>query len=160
MKHLKIVGLVLGVLLLVGIVVAPIGPLPGFFIGGTAAAPPAQWPATDDVHEIRLRVGGSIPRVVIIWVVEYDGELHVVGSRDSGWVSMLGEGGPVEMRLGDQTYPLSAVRVTEGFDDVLQAYVAKYTADYPDIVAGFPSAEAAGDSVRVFRLERGASGSD
>lgn len=154
MKALKIGVLMLGLVVPVLIAIAPIGPLPGLFIGGTSATAPAQWPDTTAVDEVRLRVPGVLPRVVVIWVVESAGELHVVGARDSGWVSMLGEGGPVEMRLGDSTYPLRAVAIHEGFEAVLTAYVDKYREEYPDIIAGFPSVEEARTQVSVFRLER------
>jgi len=154
MKVLKIALLVVVVLLVVLVIAAPIGPVPGFFIGGTPTAAPASWPDTSDVHEIRLRVPGSPPRVVIIWVVDYQDALYVVGAKDSGWVSMLGPGGPVEMRLGDHTYALTATPVLDGWQNVLEAYVDKYRPDYPDIVAGFPSMEEAEGKIAVFRLNR------
>ena len=81
-------------------------------------------------------------------------ELHVVGSADGGWVARLGEGKPVQMRLGDQTYALRAERKREGLRDILTAYVDKYKADYPDIVAGFPSFEEGQDQFAVFTLNR------
>jgi hypothetical protein len=158
-KALKIGLAVIGILVLVGVAVAPIGPVPGFFIGGSAAEAPGQWPDTHDVDEIRLRVPGVLPRVVIIWVVESAGELYVVGARDSGWVSMLGEGGPVEMRLGESTYRLRAVAVREGWEALLTAYVDKYRPRYPDIVAGFPKPDEASSQVTVFKLERPADSS-
>jgi hypothetical protein len=98
-----------------------------------------------------LRVPGTVPRVVIIWVVEHGGELHVVGSKDSGWVAMIGAESPVEMRLGDNTYALQAAVVAEGWQPILEAYVAKYQEDYPDLVAGFPSVDEAKGLVAVFR---------
>lgn len=154
MKTLKIcVAAVLAALVVVAFV-APIGPLPGFFIGGEQTAPPTSWPDTSAVHEIRLKVPGALPRVVTIWVVDHEGELHVVGSRDSGWVKMVGQGTPVEMRLGDRTYALNAIPVTEGWQPVLEAYVAKYEPDYPEIIAGFPSVAEAEGSVAVYRLDR------
>ena len=156
MKALKIGLAVIGIVLLIGLVITPIGPLPGFFIGGKMTEFPAQWPQTRDVDEIRLRVPGFLPRVVIIWVIDSAGELYVVGSRDSGWVRILGEGAPVEMRLGESTYPLRAVAVREGWEAVLTAYVDKYRQDYPEIIAGFPSIEEARSQVSVFRLERNA----
>ena len=154
MKYLRIAGVLLVVLLVIGVLMAPIGPVPGFFIGGTTATAPATWPDTSSVHEIRLKVPGILPRTVIIWVVDYKGDLHVVGSRDSGWVSRIGAGSPVELRLGDSTYALRAVPVDAEYDSVLEAYIAKYKADYPDIIAGFPAIADARDSVGVFRLER------
>lgn len=154
MKALKIVLPLVLALVFVLALVAPIGPMPGLFIGGTPTKAPEQWGDTSNVHEIRLKVPGTLPRVVIIWVVEHGGELHVVGSKESRWVSMIGASSPVEMRLGDTTYALNASMVTEGWQEILEAYVAKYRADYPDIVAGFPSVEEAGESVAVFRLDR------
>lgn len=154
MKSLKISLLVIAVVLIVLVFAAPIGPLPGFFIGGSPAAAPASWPDTSAVHEIRLRVPGTPPRVVIIWVIDHQDELYVVGAKGSGWVTKLGQGGPVEMRLGDDTYALTAAPVIEGWEGILDAYVEKYRPDYPDIVAGFPSVEEAEDQVVVFRLDR------
>ena len=154
MKVLKIILASIPVLLLVLVLVAPIGPLPGLFIGGTSAKSPEKWGDTSNTDEIMLRVPGTVPRVVIIWVVEHGGELHVVGSRESGWVAMIGAESSVEMRLGDNTYALQATVVTEGWQPILEAYVAKYQADYPDIVAGFPSVDEAKDLVTVFRLNR------
>jgi hypothetical protein len=154
MKVLKVILASIPVLLLVLALVAPLGPIPGLFIGGTSAKAPEKWGDTSNADEIMLRVPGTVPRVVIIWVVEHGGELHVVGSRESGWVAMIGAESPVEMRLGDNTYALQATVVTEGWQPILEAYVAKYKADYPDIVADFPSIDEAKDLVAVFRLNR------
>ncbi|MCP5065827.1 MAG: hypothetical protein GY946_04610 [bacterium] len=154
MKAVKITLSALIALLLVLALIAPIGPMPGLFIGGTSAEAPEHWGDTSSEHEIMLRVPGVPPRVVIIWVVEYAGELHVVGSKDSGWVTMIGAGSPVEMRLGDHTYALEASAVTEGWKSILEAYVAKYQPHYPDLIAEFPSIEEAEGLVAVFRLNR------
>ena len=153
MKILKVVIAVALSALVVVALVAPIGPVPGFFIGGEQAAPPASWPDTSGVHEIRLKVPGTLPRVVTIWVIDHEGELHVVGRRDSGWVKMIGQGTRVEMRLGDRAYSLNATPLTEGWQAVLEAYVAKYKPDYPEIIAGMPPVDEAQDRV-VFRLSR------
>ena len=154
MKILKIILLVVVIALLVVAMIAPLGPLPGFFIGGTATAAPNTWPDTSQTHEIKLKVNGTLPRVVIIWVIEHDNELYVVGSKDSGWVSMLGNGAPVEMRLEDNTYSLNAEPVNDNWQAVLAAYVAKYRPDYPEIVDGFPPIEEAAGQIGVFRLAR------
>ena len=155
MKVLKIALPALLGLALVAVLAGPIGPLPGVFIGGSSTPAPEAWGDIADVDEIRLKVPGTPPRVVIIWVIEHEGELHVVGSRDSGWVRRIGAGGPVEMRVEDATYSLSASPVTEGWREVLEAYVAKYEEDYPEIIAGFPTVEEAEGTVAVFRLSRG-----
>lgn len=154
MKIAKILAVVLVVLLPVIAVLAPIGPLPGFFIGGTEVSPPAIWGETRGIHEVKLKVPGTLPRVVIIWVIQYEGDLFVVGNRTSGWVKMLGQGGPVLLRLEDQTYGLTATQLTTGWQPVLQAYVDKYRADYPDIVNGFPDVEEAAETIAVYRLAR------
>ncbi len=154
MRWLKIALPAALVLAAILVVVGPIGPMPGLFIGGTSMQTPEEWGDTSEVDEIMLRVPGLLPRVVIIWVIDHGGALHVVGSKDSGWVKMIGSGSPVQMRIGDSTYSLKASPVAEGWQPILEAYVAKYEADYPDIVAGFPSMDEAADLVAVFRLDR------
>lgn len=154
MRWLKIGLVAIAVLLLIAVLVAPIGPVPGLFIGGTTTPAPETWPDTSNVDEIRLKVPGVLPRVVILWVIEHGDELHVVGSQDSGWVQRIGTGSPVELRIEDRTYALEAAPITEDWQPILEAYIAKYEANYPDIVAGFPSIEEAADLVAVFRLER------
>ena len=154
MNIAKYLGMAVGALLVIVVFAAPIGPLPGFFIGGTATAAPADWPDTSNTDEITLKVSGGIPRVVIIWVIEHNEELYVVGAKGSGWVSKIGTGSAVEMRLGDNTYPLQAVPVAQGWEPIMQAYIDKYEPDYPDIVADFPPAEEAGKANKVFKLSR------
>lgn len=154
MKIAQYVGIGVLVLLVIVAIAAPIGPLPGFFIGGTTTAAPTDWPDTANTDEIILKVPGGIPRVVIIWVIEHQDELYVVGAKGSGWVDKIGSTSPVEMRLGERTYSLTATAVQQGWEPIMQAYIDKYQPDYPDIVAGFPSIEEAQDSIGVFRLDR------
>ena len=133
--------------------VTPIGPMPGFFIGGQPTPVPKAWPDTSKVDEILLKVPGILPRVVIIWVVQVDSALYVVGSRSSGWVQRIADGANVEMRLSGNTYALAAVPIRQELERVVNAYKNKYRADYPDIVAGFPTLEEAGDQFGVYRLD-------
>ena len=132
---------------------APIGPMPGFFIGGQPMPVPKAWPDTSMVDEILLKVPGILPRVVIIWVVQVDSALYVVGSRSSGWVQRIADGANVEMRLSGNTYALAAVPIKQELELVVGAYKNKYRGDYPDIVAGFPTLEEAGNQFGVFRLD-------
>jgi hypothetical protein len=70
MKVFKI-SLVVVLALLVGLaIMAPIGPLPGLFIGGQPAAAVAQWSDTSMVHEIKLRVPGTLWQDVLNAYVE------------------------------------------------------------------------------------------
>ena len=133
----------------------PIGPVPGFFIGGTVSDVPDSWGDTSSIHEIKLKVNsGGLPRVVIIWVVQVDESLFILGSRESGWVGMLGQGGPVQMRMGDNTYAMNASPVTTDWQTVFEAYKNKYRSDYPDIVGGLPASEEAMGGMGVFKLTK------
>ena len=152
MKLLKILAPLCLVLFVALVFVAPVGPLPGILIGGTPSEVPGSWGETSGIHEITLEVPGPLPRVVIIWVVQLRGDLYIVGSRDSGWVSMLGEGGPVRMRMEDNTYSLNATLLDTGWERAMEAYLAKYRPGYPEIVDGFPSLDDAAGSFSVFRL--------
>jgi hypothetical protein len=151
-KILKNVLPALLILLVIFAWMAPIGPMPGFFIGGNAASVPDSWSDTSAIHEIQLEVIGTLPRVVIVWVIQVDGLLHVVGAKGSVWVSLLGQGAPIRMRMGDNTYSMHASLLTSDWEPVLLAYQDKYRADYPDIVNGFPSIEEAAETVAVYRL--------
>ncbi len=113
---------------------APIGMMPGFFIGGSLKPAPAIWEDTSAIDEVHLKVGGVIPRVVIIWIVQVDGELYVTGAKDSGWVTQLGEDSDAELRIGDNTYPVVAERQNEKLHELINALYDKYRPNYPNIV--------------------------
>lgn len=154
MTFVKIgVGLLV-VILAILVVMAPLGPMPGLFIGGSPAEAPPVWRETDSVHEIQLQVPGILPRVVNLWVIEFKDELHVFGDRSSTWVSMIGKGRAVKMRLEGSTYSLAAVPVDEDWQPIYQAYLDKYRPDYPDLVSGFPSMDEAYGMGAIFRLSR------
>ena len=93
--------------------------MPGFFIGGQPRPVPKAWPDTSKVDEILLKVPGTLPRVVIIWVVQVDSALYVVGSRSSGWVQRIADGANVEMRLSGNTYALTAVPIQQELERVV-----------------------------------------
>ena len=155
MKFLKI-SIPVFLLFLTGVaIMAPIGPLPGFFIHGTPTEVPTSWPDTSDEHKILLQVDGVLPRVVIIWVVDYENDLYVFGGTTSGWVQLIGESAPVKMRLDNSTFDLIAERVTDDLVAITTAYRDKYRADYPEIIeSGDLDVNKADESFRVFRLER------
>ncbi len=153
----KILGYGTGALVLIAgilVVLAPIGPVRGFFIGGVETEAPAVWPDTSGIDEVRLRIEDDLPRVVIIWVVQRNNELYVVGANDSGWVSAIGYDSPIDLRIDDSTYQLYATRVIEGQLPILEAYQAKYRQDYPDIVAGMGPPEAMIEGAAVYHLAR------
>lgn len=145
---------VIAALLVVGVLLAPIGPVPGFLIGGEPSGVPTEWGDTNDIHEVELEVAtGLFPHVVIIWMVKVEGDLHVVGSKGSGWVDRIGQRSPVRLKMQGKTYSLDAAVVAEDRrQTVLEAYRAKYEPDYPQIFDDFPSIEEARDTVGVFRL--------
>ena len=102
-----------------------------------------------------MKVPGRVPRVVIIWVIDYAGELYVMGMKGGGWTGRIGDGAPVELRIGDRTYALHATPVEQGAAPIFEAYKAKYEPDYPDLVARLPSVEEAPEVAALFRLDRG-----
>ncbi|MBS24968.1 MAG: hypothetical protein CMQ28_04935 [Gammaproteobacteria bacterium] len=153
MKYLKIVLGVVVIALAVVVLSLPITTTPGVFIFGNPSVAPENWSDTSSILETKVRVPGIIPRVVIIWFVEIDNDFYIVGENDSGWISMLGNGGPIHMRIEDSTYPLLATIVSSGIDEILQAWKVKYIKDYPDFfntsaVVGFL------DDSSVYRLTR------
>ncbi len=158
MRIVRVVAAVLVALALVVLFAAPIGPLPGVFIGGTETPPPATWEDTSGIDEIRLKAPGAIPRVVIIWVIDFESELYVLGMKTSGWVERIGDGAPVDVRIDDRTYAVRATPVEARAEEIYAAYIAKYEPNYPDLVASLPSVEEGRDLATIFRLDRGDAG--
>ena len=136
---------------------APLGSVPGIFIGGTETDVPEHWGNTSATEEILLEVPGIPPRVVIIWVVQVRDDLYVSGANESGWVKMLGAGGPVRVRMGDNTFSLQASTVTAGWQDILEASRNKYRVnfDFAELIDRWPPIEESAGLTTVFRLTRG-----
>ena len=59
----------------------------------------------------------------------------------------------MKVKLGDKRYSLQAIEMKDRGGEILSAYKAKYEADHPDIIAGFPAVEEMGKAMRVFRLQ-------
>ena len=148
---------IISVVILIGAILmwlAPIAMMPGFFIGGSTTPAPSTWEDTSAIDEVRLKVKGAIPRVVIIWIVQVDGELYVTGAKDSGWVTRLGDGGDAELRIGDNTYPVVAERQTENLDELIGAWYDKYRPNYPNIVGDMSEVSTEPRSYAIFKLAR------
>lgn len=132
---------------------APIGPVPGLLIGGNAAPPPPQWSRVELPQQVQIQAAdGGLSRVVNIWIVEHDNALYVLGARDGGWVKATQEAGRVNLRLGDNTYALSATPVESVDEAIFDEYTERYAADYPEIVAGMPRGAELAETGVVFRL--------
>ena len=134
---IALIVLVLGVAL-----AAPIGPMPGIRLGGSPASAPAQWSSLDLPEEVRLATSaGMLPHVVIIWVVESDNRLYVIGAPDSTWVEGATRSADVRLRIADNVYDMRATRIESGRQDIFQMYIDRYKDNYPDIIASFPPIE-------------------
>ena len=149
----KIIVLITFLVLLV-LYLLPIAVVPGFFIGGTDKQIPAEWGDTSSIDEVRLKAEGLIPRVVIIWIVQVNGELYVSGGKDSGWVTRLLENDNAHLRIGDNTYSVTAERQTEKLDELMRAWYDKYQPNYPEIVGQMREVSANPRPYEVFRLAR------
>ncbi len=134
-------------------IAAPIGPMPGFRIGGDAAEPPDSWRGAELPDNILFGTyDGLFPYVVTIWVVESGGNLYVVGDPASTWVEKATSSGDVRVRINDSVYDMQATRLPPGRADVLQAYIDRYQADYPEIIDGFPPLEEFAQGSALFQL--------
>ena len=153
MKLVKITSVIL-ILSLIGVLVfAPLGPMPGIWISGSEQPVPETWGETRDIKEIQLQVGdGFFGRTVIIWMVQYEGNLFITGQKDSGWVSGIGASSPVTMKMNGNLYALTATALSENQVPVLTAWQKKYTPLYPQMMAEFPAPEEALATAVVYEL--------
>ena len=144
---------VLAVAILIAAIAAPIGPMPGLRIGGTPAEAPESWAGTELPDNILFGTkDGALPYVVTIWVVETGGRLYVVGDPASTWVEKATNSPDVQVRINDAVYDMTAARMPPGRVDVLQAYVDRYQADYPEIIDGLPPVPELAEGSALFQL--------
>lgn len=146
------------VALIIAVAAAPIGPMPGILISGTATKVPNAWGDTQSIEEIQLQIGeGPIGRTVIIWTVQIDGDLYVTGQKDAGWTGGIGPGGPggpVRIQMAGNLYELTATLLADGQVNVLEAWQAKYVKYNPDLADQFqPPVEAISTAV-VYELAK------
>ena len=142
----------LAVLVVILVLTAPIGPMPGIRLGGSPATVPESWSSVALPDEVKLATkSGLFPHVVIIWVVALDDRLYLVGAPDSTWVENATRSPQVQLRMGDDVYNLTATRV-DGRVEVLQSYIDRYREDYPDIIASFPPMEEFAAGAALFEL--------
>jgi hypothetical protein len=152
---LKIVLIVLLVVVLGAAIAAPIGPMPGFRIGGNDADAPEQWSSIDIPGEVRLAsYSGLLPHVVIIWIVESDNRLYVIGDPASAWVEGATNAPDVRLRMGDNTYDMRATRLQPGPQEIFLKYINRYKDDYPEIIDSFPPPEEFATGAALFELTR------
>ena len=155
MRILKWGSMILLVGFIIALIAAPIGPMPGIFISGTASDVPDSWGDTSSIVEIDLQVGeGPLGRTVTVWTVQVDGDLYVTGQKDSGWVSGIAPGGPVRLQMDGKLYDLTAETETKDAVNVLSAWQEKYTIHYPDMMGQFPEPEKALSTAVVYKLKK------
>ena len=152
-RWLTYVLIALIVLLLGVALVAPIGDMPGIRLGGSPATAPAQWSSVDLPEEVLLSTSaGVLPHVVILWVVESDDRLYLIGDPASTWVEGATRSPDVRLRIGDNVYGMRAARITSGRQDIFQMYIDRYKDNYPEIIASFPPIEQFAQGGALFEL--------
>ncbi|MDP6375914.1 MAG: DUF2255 family protein [Pseudomonadales bacterium] len=134
---------------------APIGPMPGIRLGGNSATAPARWSSATLPEEVHLATyAGTLPHVVIIWVVETDNRLYVIGAPDSTWVEGATRSPDVRLRIDENVYDMRATRIESSRQDVFQAAIDRYKDNYPEIIAGFPPIAEFSQGAALFELSR------
>jgi hypothetical protein len=152
---LKIILIILLIVALGAAIAAPIGPMPGFRIGGNDAEAPDDWSSLELPNEVLLaNYAGALPHVVIIWVVEDSNRLYVIGAPDSTWVEGTTKAPDVRLRIRDNTYNMRATRLQPGPQEIFLKYINRYKDDYPEIIASFPPPEEFASSAVAFELTR------
>ena len=146
--------LVAVIVLVVGVALAaPIGPMPGIRLGGSPATAPTQWSSVDLPEEVLLSTSaGVLPHVVILWVVESDDRLYLIGDPAGTWVEGATRSPDVRLRIGDNVYDMRAARITSGRQDIFQMYIDRYKDNYPEIIASFPPIEQFAQGGALFEL--------
>ncbi|MCG8587697.1 MAG: hypothetical protein MJE66_00210 [Proteobacteria bacterium] len=108
------------------------GPLlvfPGGELEGNPAAAPSDWDFAREISTVQLETHPEEPYSVNIWATGMDGFLYIhAGANRAAWVEHIEVDPAVRVRIEEQIYPLSAVRVEDAgeFARFADAYEAKY----------------------------------
>lgn len=152
-RWLTYVLIALVALLIIVALTAPLGPMPGIRLGGSPATAPLHFAQEDLPEEVRLATyDGMLPYVVIIWVVESDGRLYVIGAPESTWVARATRAPDVRLRIGDNAYDMRARRLEPGRQEIFQRYIDRYQDGYPEIIASFPPLAEFAQGAAAFEL--------
>jgi hypothetical protein len=116
--------------LLLTIACSPIGPLPGGELSGTVQVTPENWAAAQKLQIVQIETRPTNPYSINIWAVSDKTNFYIGsgGGEDSAWVGHLAQDPSVRLRLGDEIYLLTAVRVIDATEQarVSTLYAEKY----------------------------------
>ena len=107
----------------------PLVMIPGGELRGPVLPAPADWGFSDEVDTMQLETRPSDPYSVNVWGVGLGPAFYIAsGDADSRWASYIAEDSRVRVRVGDDIYELSAIRVIDEseLDAYLDAVQRKY----------------------------------
>ena len=136
MKVLRILGGVLGVLLVVvaaayALRTNPVGPVAGRGLTGEAAAYPPDWSFSDAHMTIAVEVRPDDPHSITTICFVHEGALYVPaqGGSDKQWTHIVSEDPRVRLKIGERIYSARADRVPDlDFDEFAASAQQKYSA--------------------------------
>ena len=154
MKYLKILGAVLGALIVLAGVLYPFRRDPiamgaGKELTGPEVAYPADWSFSDAYSFIAVEVRPDDPHSVTTICFVHEGVLHVPAANggEKEWPSMVLDDPRVRVKIGDSIYPGRAVRViTDDQTPYLASAMKKYSERAGD-------AEEPPPDIWLFRIE-------
>ena len=145
MKAMKVVGAIIGCLILLLVVLrftgfepkdCPNGATlacraPGLWLRGEAVTTPVtDWSFTDNVQAIKIQTQTPIllPYSVSAWCAVYNGNLYVTSNRGKRWVENIVRDPHVRVKIGDKVFDRDFVMVDDPAEKaaVLQAKGKKY----------------------------------
>jgi len=98
--------------------------------------PPADWTAADAQEVVQLETRPGDPYSVNVWGIGIGPDYYIAAGAgaDARWVGHIGTNPDVRLKIGDDVYPLRAVRVEDADEAarVLARYVEKYQYDPDD----------------------------
>jgi hypothetical protein len=145
MKLLKVTGRVLAVLVVAASIAwlfrhDPIGPLSGRQLIGPELPYPDDWSFTDDYLTIAVESRPDDPHSVTTLCFVHEGSLYVPAGdgADKQWPHFVVADSRIRLKVGENVYPASALRVTDADPaDFLPSATAKY-AEMAERMGDFP----------------------
>ena len=130
----------------------PMGPVPGFALGGEEQPAPDDFAFVQDhdLIQIRTHFGGWLPQVHHIWGVGVDNGIYAIAVEGASWRARIDEDPNVLLRVGDAHYQLTATSVDDVVEvqRVFDAYIEKYGSQLEEILGRPGTIEDMSDLIR------------
>lgn len=108
---------------------------PGFWLGGRETSAPQDWSSVNEFRLAKVATYSAFPYVVTVGYAGTPTGLYVMASPESHWLERVKANPSVRMRIGQSSYALRALEVTDPME--IRALLKTYGGKYREWIAAY-----------------------